>query len=71
MPGFRALSFNYNSPRIEMDGDHRYDTFQGFLNSFILESSSAEDDDANQSKCLDTWTRHSRTQRLERKKTFI
>lgn len=44
----------------EMDED------QGFLNSFILGSSSGEDDDANQSKCLDTWTRHSRTL-----KTFI
>ena len=56
----------FNSNRNEMDGDHRYNAFQGFLNSSILGSSSGEDDDANQSKCLDTWARHSRTL-----KTFI
>ena len=37
---------------------------------FFLGSSSEEDDEASQSKCVDTLTRHSRTQQLERKKTI-
>ena len=41
------------------------------FNSFILGSSSGKDDDANESKCVDTFTRYSRTQWLGRKKTSI
>ena len=41
-----------------------------FNSSFFLGSSSEEDDKASQSKCVDTLTRHPRTQQLERKKTI-